>query len=175
MIDVLVANSGIAKFSPLAHTTEAIFDEVCSINFKGAYFTVQRALASLRDGASVILVASADVEKQGRPLTSIYAASKAAVRQMARNFSAELLPRRIRVNVLSPGLTETPILSRDVGLSTEVRDKIAAGIKNIVPVKRLGTPEEMAKAMLFLASSDSEFFLGAELVPDGGLSQISSS
>ncbi len=172
MIDVLVVNAGIAKFSPLTEFTEALFDEVCGINFKGAFFTVQRALPHLRDGASVILVGAADADKQGRPLASIYSATKAAVRSLARTLSAELLPRRIRVNVLSPGLTSTPILTRDIGLPGEVRDQIAQAITDKVPLGRLGTPEEMAWAMLFLASSDSAFFLGTELSPDGGLTQI---
>lgn len=174
-IDVLVANAGIAKFSPLAEFTETLFDEICDVNFKGVFFTVQRALPHLRDGASVILVGAADADKQGRPLTSIYSATKAAVRSLARALSAELLSRRIRVNVLSPGLTQTPILTRDIGLPGPVRDQIAQRISETVPIKRLGTPEEMAKAMLFLASSDSSFFLGTELAPDGGLTQIAPS
>jgi NAD(P)-dependent dehydrogenase (short-subunit alcohol dehydrogenase family) len=174
MIDVLVANAGIAKFAPLSEFTEELFDEICDINFKGVFFTVQKALPLLRDGASVILVGAADADKQGRPLTSLYSATKAAVRSLARTLSAELLSRRIRVNVLSPGLTQTSILTRDIGLTGSVRDKIAQGIIEKVPLKRLGTPEEMAKAMLFLASEDSAFFLGTELAPDGGLTQISS-
>ncbi|MCI0453469.1 MAG: SDR family oxidoreductase [Candidatus Dadabacteria bacterium] len=173
MIDVLVANAGIAKFATLAEFTEELFDEICDINFKGAFFTVQKALPYLRDGASVILVGAADADKLGRPLTSIYSATKAAVRSLARTLSAELLPRKIRVNVLSPGLTQTPILTRDIGLSADVRDKIAQAIIESVPLRRLGTPEEMAKAMLFLASEDSTFFLGTEIAPDGGLAQIS--
>ena len=171
-IDVLVANAGIAKFAPLAETPESLFDQISDINFKGAYFTVQKALPHLRDGASVILVGAADADKQGRPLTSIYTASKAAVRALARSFSAELLPRHIRVNVLSPGMTDTPIIHRSGGLPGATPEEIAASVTEIIPVKRRGTPEEMARAMLFLASDDSAYLLGAELAPDGGLCQV---
>ncbi|MCI0389904.1 MAG: SDR family oxidoreductase [Acidobacteria bacterium] len=170
--DVLVANAGIAKFAPVAQLPEELFDEICGVNFKGAFFTVQKALPYLRDGASVILVGAADADRQGRPLTSVYTATKAAVRAMARSFSAELLPRRIRVNVLSPGMTETPIITRSGGIPGVTPEEIAAAITQIIPVKRRGTPEEMAQAMLFLASDDSAYCLGAELVLDGGLTQV---
>lgn len=171
-IDVLVVNAGIAKFSPAAEFTESLFDEVCGVNFKGAFFTVQKALPLLRDGACIILVSSSGATLRGAPLTSVYAATKAAVRSLACTLSAELLPRRIRVNVLSPGLIETPILSRDIGLPGHLRDQIARSILEKAPMRRLGTTEEMAHAMLFLASGDSAFIVGSELVADGGLSQI---
>lgn len=171
-IDVLVANAGIAKFAPLPEFTEELFDEVCDINFKGAFFTVQRALPHLKDGASVILVGSADADKRGMPLQCIDSATKSAVRSMARTLSAELLPRGIRVNVLSPGMTDTPIMHRDAGVSSDFRDKLRHAITGMVPVKRRGTPEEMAKAMLYMASDQSSYVLGAELVVDGGFSQI---
>lgn len=171
-IDVLVANAGIAKFAPVDTLSEELFDEVCGVNFKGAFFTVQKALPHLRDGASVILVGAADADKQGRMLTSVYTATKAAVRALARSFSVELLPRRIRVNVLSPGMTDTPIITRAGGLPGATPEQIAAAITQLIPLKRRGTPEEMAKAMLFLASSDSAYFVGAELAPDGGLTQL---
>ena len=127
-VDVLVADAGIAKFAPVSDFSEALFDEVCDVNFKGAFFTVARALAHLRDGASVILVGSADADKQGRPLTSVYTATKSAVRALARSFSAELLPRRIRVNVMSPGMTETPIITRSGGIPGATPEEIAAVI-----------------------------------------------
>jgi NAD(P)-dependent dehydrogenase (short-subunit alcohol dehydrogenase family) len=171
-IDILVANAGIAKFAPLTDVTEALFDEVCGVNFKGAFFTVQKALPYLQDGASVILVGAADADKRGLPLQSIYSATKAAVRSLARTLSAELLPRRIRVNVLSPGMTDTPILTRDVGLSSDFRDALANAITGLVPVRWRGTPEEMARAMLYLAGADSQYVLGTELVVDGGFSQV---
>jgi NAD(P)-dependent dehydrogenase (short-subunit alcohol dehydrogenase family) len=171
-IDVLVANAGIAKFAPLADLTEELFDDVCDINFKGAFFTVQRALPYLKDGASVILVGSCDADKRGLPLQSIYNATKSAVRSLARTLSSELLPRRIRVNVLSPGMTDTAIMNRDVGGASESRDKLRDAITKMVPLKRRGTPEEMARAMLYLASDDSSYVLGTELVVDGGFSQV---
>lgn len=171
-IDVLVANAGIAKFAPIESLPEALFDEVSDINFKGAFFTVQKALPLLRDGASVILVGSADADKQGRMLTSIYTATKAGVRALARSLSVELLPQRIRVSVLSPGMIDTPIIAREGGPSGATPDEIAATITKIIPLKRRGTAGEMAKAMLFLASDDSTYCLGAELVADGGLTQL---
>lgn len=171
-IDVLVANAGIAKFAPLDDYPEALFDEVCDINFKGAFFTVVHALPFLKDGASVILVGASDADKQGRPMTGLYAATKSAVRALARGFSADLLARRIRVNVLSPGMTETPIITRSGGLPGATPEQIAAGITQLIPMKRRGFAEEMAKAALYFASDDSVYCVGAELVVDGGLSQL---
>ena len=171
-IDVLVANAGIAKFAPLADCPEELFDEVCDVNFKGAFFTVSRALPHLRDGASVILVGSADADKQGRPLTSIYTATKAAVRALARSMSSELLPRRIRVNVLSPGMTDTPIITRSGGIPGATPEEIATVITQSIPLKRRGTPKDMAGGMLFLASDASAYCLGSELMLDGGLTQV---
>jgi NAD(P)-dependent dehydrogenase (short-subunit alcohol dehydrogenase family) len=171
-IDVLVANAGIAKFAPVASLPEELFDELCDIHFKGAFFTVQKALPFLRDGASVILVGSADADKQGRMGTSIYSAAKAAVRSLARSFSVELLGRGIRVNVLSPGMTDTPIITREGGPPGTSPEQLAAMITKQIPLKRRGMPQEMAKAMVFLASDDSSYCLGVELVVDGGLTQL---
>lgn len=171
-VDVVVANAGIAKFLPLEHLTEELFDEVCGVNLKGAFFTVQKALPHLREGASVILMSSAGATTRGVPLTSVYNATKAALRSLARSFSAELLPRRIRVNTLTPGSTETPILTRDIGVSGEVRDQIAAGVVQQTPLKRRATPEEIAKGALFLACDDSAYCVGSNLVMDGGLTQL---
>jgi NAD(P)-dependent dehydrogenase (short-subunit alcohol dehydrogenase family) len=171
-IDILVANAGIAKFAPLEDYPESLFDEVCDINFKGAFFTVVRALPKLRDGASVILVGAADADKQGRPLTGLYSATKSAVRALARGLSADLMSRRIRVNVLSPGMTETPIISRSGGLPGATPEEIAQRITQLIPLKRRGLPAEMAKAALYLASDDSVYCLGSELMLDGGLSQL---
>jgi len=171
-IDVLVANSGIAKFAPVDALSEELFDELSGILFKGVFFTVQKALPHLREGASVILVGSCDGDKQGRMGTSIYTASKAAVRSLARSFSVELLARRIRVNVLSPGMTDTPIITRERGPAGATPEEIAAIITKAIPLRRRGTPEEMAKAMLFLASDDSSYCLGSELLVDGGLTQL---
>jgi NAD(P)-dependent dehydrogenase (short-subunit alcohol dehydrogenase family) len=171
-IDVLVANAGIAKFAPIDSFPEELFDELCDIHIKGTFYTVQKALPFLRDGASVILVGSADADKQGRVGTSIYTAAKAAVRSLARSMSVELLPRRIRVNVLSPGMTDTPIITREKAMAGPSPEQLAAIITKLIPQKRRGTPEEMAKAMLFLASDDSSYCLGIEIVADGGLTQL---
>ena len=171
-IDVLVANAGIAKFAPVGVLPEELFDELSDILFKGVFFTVQKALPHLRDGASIILVGSADADKQGRIGTSIYTAAKAAVRSLARSLSVELLSRHIRVNVLSPGMTETPIITREGGLAGTSPEEIAAIITRSIPLRRRGTPEEMAKAMLFLASDDSSYCLGSELLVDGGFTQL---
>ncbi len=169
-IDILVVNAGIARPAPLDLTDEALFDLTSDINFKGAFFTVQKAVPHLNDGASIILVTSAGNVK-GLPNFSVYVATKAAVRSLARSFSAELLPRGIRVNALSPGPIETPIFGR-MGLPEEAMDGIAAQMTEMIPLKRFGKPEEMAKAALFLASSDSSYVVGAELVADGGMSQL---
>jgi NAD(P)-dependent dehydrogenase (short-subunit alcohol dehydrogenase family) len=171
-IDVLVANAGIAKFAPIESFPEALFEELCDIHIKGTFYTVQKALPFLRDGSSVILVSSADADKQGRMGTSIYTAAKAAVRSLARSMSVELLTRRIRVNVMSPGMTDTPIITREKGTVGPSPEQLAAMITKLIPMKRRGTAEEMAKAMLFLASDDSTYCLGIELVADGGLTQL---
>jgi NAD(P)-dependent dehydrogenase (short-subunit alcohol dehydrogenase family) len=171
-IDVLFANAGIAKFAPMDVMPEALFDELSGILFKGVFFTVQKALPHMRDGSSIVLTGSADSDKQGRIGTSIYSAAKAAVRSLARSFSVELLPRRIRVNVLSPGMTDTPIITREGGMPGTTPEELAEIITQGIPLKRRGRPEEMAKAALFLASDDSTYCLGSELLADGGLSQL---
>ena len=169
-IDILVANAGVAKPAPLDLTDEALFDLTSDVNFKGAFFTVQKAVPHLNEGASIILTTSAGNVK-GLPNFSVYVATKAAVRSLARSFSAELLPRGIRVNALSPGPIETPIFGR-MGLPQEAVDGIAEQISAMTPIKRFGQPNEMAKAALFLASSDSSYVVGSELVADGGMSQL---
>jgi len=171
-IDVLVANAGIAKFAPVDVLSEELFDELSDILFKGVFFTVQKALPHLHDGASVILVGAGDSDKLGRVGPSVYLAAKAAIRSLARSLSAELLPRRIRVNVLGPGMTDTPIITREGGPPGLKPEDLAAAITKTIPLRRRGTPEEMAKAMLFLASDDSSYCLGSELLVDGGFSQI---
>ncbi len=165
-VDILVVNAGIAKPTPIEQLDEAAFDQMSNTNFKGAFFTVQRALPHLNDGASIILVTGYNNQK-GIPGYSVNSATKAALRSLARTFSAELLHRGIRVYALSPGAIETPILGK-LGLSEEILESIP----ETIPIKRIGTAEEMAKAALFLASKDSSYVVGAELVADGGRSQI---
>jgi len=163
-IDVLFVNAGVAQFAPVEETTEELFDHVMDINFKGAYFTVKKALPLLADGASVVLNTSV-VAHVGFPAASVYSASKAALLSLVRTLSADLAGRGIRVNAVSPGPVETPIFGR-LGLPEEAKQ----GFGEQVPLKRLGRPEEIAKAVLFLASSDSSFLVGTEIVADGGVS-----
>lgn len=169
-IDVLFVNAGIAQFAPLSEATAEHFDEVVGVNLKGAYFTIQKALPLLNDGASVILTTTS-VHRLGLPGTSVYAASKAAVRSLARTLSAELLGRGIRVNAIAPGPIETPILGR-LGLSPEAVNGLAQGLLGRVPVKRFGRPEDIAEAVLFLASPESAYIVGVEVNVDGGMSQL---
>jgi NAD(P)-dependent dehydrogenase (short-subunit alcohol dehydrogenase family) len=165
-IDVLVANAGIAKAGGIDATDEDTFDLISDVNFKGAYFTIQRALPYLNDGASLVIPGSA-VSYRGMPGMAAYAATKAAVRSLARSLAAELAPRGIRVNVLSPGPIETPIFGR-LGLAPKELDGMASQIQQQVLLSRFGRPDEMAKAALFLAAEDSSYVTGSDLVADGG-------
>ena len=169
-VDVLFINAGIGKFAPIETVTEEFFDAVMDVNFKGAYFTVQRALPLLNDGASIVLNTSINAHI-GMPNSSVYAASKAALLTLARTLSAELVGRGIRVNAVSPGPVATPIYDR-LGLQPEELDATAKNILGQIPMRRFGRPEEIAKTVLFLASSDSSFLLGTEVVADGGMSQL---
>jgi NAD(P)-dependent dehydrogenase (short-subunit alcohol dehydrogenase family) len=169
-IDVLFVNAGIGKFVPVEDVTEELFDSIMDVNFKGAYFTIQRALPLLSDDASIVLNASINAYI-GMPNSSVYAASKAALITLARTLSAELVGRGIRVNAISPGPITTPIFNR-LGLPPEALEETARNIKEQVPMKRFGRPEEIAKTALFLASSDSSFLLGTEIVADGGMSLL---
>ena len=169
-IDVLFANAGIAKFAPVSDVSEDAYDETFDINVKGVFFTVQKAIPFLNDNASVILNTSF-VNQAGVPTTSVYAASKAAVRSLARSISSELASRGIRVNVVSPGPISTPIYGK-LGLPREVVEAFAANIVSQVPLKRFGKPEEVAQTALFLASSASSYVTGVELNVDGGLGQV---
>jgi len=163
-IDIVFANAGIAEFAPLEKITEEHFDKLFDINVKGTLFTVQKALPLLNDGGSIILTGSIAGIK-GTPAFGVYGASKAAIRCFVRAWTVELKDRRIRSNVLSPGLTNTPILAE------QPQDAIAR-IVSTVPMGRMGEPEEIAKAALFLASDDSSFVTGIELFVDGGRAQI---
>lgn len=169
-IDILFVNAGIGAFAPLEHATEEHFDALFGVNVKGAYFTVQKALPLLAPGASVILTGSAN-GRVGMPGASVYSATKAALRSLARTLSADLGERGVRVNVLSPGPVHTPIYDR-LGLAAEALEATRAGIAAMVPLGRFGEPREIAEAAVFLASDESSYFVGAELVADGGLSQL---
>ncbi len=169
-IDVLFVNAGVAKFAPLADTPESVYDEQFDINAKGAYFTIQKAIPFLNDGASIILNTSV-VDSLGTPNASAYAATKAALRSFARTAAAELVGRGIRVNTVAPGPIVTPILGR-TGLPQEAIDDFAKGVLTKVPMKRFGQPEEVAGAVAFLASQDASYITGVEINVDGGMGQI---
>jgi len=167
-IDVLVVNAGNFLGAPLADFTEDLFDQ--TVNIKGAFFAVQRALPFLNDGASIVLTSTALNEK-GLGMAAAYSASKAAVRSLARSFSSELLSRNIRVNALSPGAIDTPLFARTGGSKEEV-DGAKSYFAAAAPAKRLGTVEEIAAGFLYLASDDSRYMIGGELVLDGGVKTL---
>jgi NAD(P)-dependent dehydrogenase (short-subunit alcohol dehydrogenase family) len=169
-IDVLVANAGMTPFAPATAVDEAMFDQISDINFKGAWFTVQKAIPVLNDGASVILVTSA-VNKRGFDNLSVYSAAKAAVRNMAQTFARELAPQNVRVNALSPGAIETPFFE-NAGLNEEQMQYMAGEFVKMIPMGRFGQADEIAKAALFLASDDSSYMTGSELDVDGGIGQL---
>jgi NAD(P)-dependent dehydrogenase (short-subunit alcohol dehydrogenase family) len=169
-LDVLFANAGIAKYAPIGEITEQIYDSIFDVNVKGVLFTVQKALPLLTDGASIILNASI-VASKGFSANSVYAATKAAVRSFARTWTTDLKNRRIRVNAISPGSTETPGFNELVG-SSETGQQRLKMLPAIVPMGRLGKPDEIAKAVLFLASDDSSYVTGVELFVDGGMAQV---
>jgi NAD(P)-dependent dehydrogenase (short-subunit alcohol dehydrogenase family) len=169
-IDVLFVNAGVSKFAPLADTSESVYDEQFDINIKGAYFTIQKALPLLNDGASIVLNTSVAGAK-GTAGLSAYSATKAALRSLARTAAAELVGRGIRVNAVAPGPIETPIFGR-TGLSKEAIDEFAKEIVAKVPMKRLGQPEEVAATVAFLASQDASYITGVEINVDGGMGQI---
>src|SRR3979411_2183554 len=169
-LDIVFANAGIAKYGPFGKITEELYDQIFSINVKGLVFTVQKALPLLPDGASIILNASI-VASKGLAANSVYSATKAAVRSFARTWTTDLKARRIRVNAVSPGSTDTPGLS-NLFASGEAGQQRLKMISNTVPLGRLGRPDEIAKAVVFLASDDSSYITGTELFVDGGFAQV---
>ncbi len=169
-IDVLLANAGGGEFMPLVEVTEDHYDRTFSTNVKGTLFTVQKALPLLRDGASVILTGST-TGSTGGPSFSVYSASKAAIRNFARSWIQDLASRRIRVNVLVPGATSTPGL-RGLTHTEEQNRAFVAALEAAAPLGRMGSPDEIANAALFLASDESSFVNGSELFADGGSAQI---
>lgn len=169
-VDILFANAGIAWFAPIDQVDEAFFDAHFNTNVKGLFFTIQKLLPIFNDGGSIVLNASAVVHK-GFENGSVYSATKGAVRNFARTISTDLAPRGIRVNVVSPGPIETPIYTK-MGMTDEQLAGMAEGFAAMVPMKRFGASEEVAKAVLFLASDDSSYVLGEEILVDGGIATI---
>ena len=169
-LDILFANAGAAKYAALGSITEELYNLIFDINVKGVLFTVQKALPLMPDGAAIVLNASIVGSKE-LASNSVYSATKAAVRSFARTWTTDLKPRRIRVNAISPGSVDTPGFS-DLIASSETGQQRLKMLTTIVPMGRLGKPEEIARAVVFLASDDASFITGAELFVDGGFAQV---
>lgn len=168
-VDVLFINAGVGQFAPIEHMTEATFDYNMDVNFKGAYFSIQAVLPLMGEGGSIILNTSVNAH-MGMAGASAYGASKAALISLARNLSAELLPRRIRVNAVSPGPVVTPMHSaQKLGVSDDQLAQMGQHIAGLVPLGRFGQVEEIARTIVFFASDESSFILGSELIADGGM------
>jgi NAD(P)-dependent dehydrogenase (short-subunit alcohol dehydrogenase family) len=169
-LDILLANAGLGEIAPLGAITEAQYDKTFGVNVKGTLFTVQKGLALMARGGSIILTGST-AGSTGSPGFSVYSATKAAIRNFARCWALDLKERGVRVNVLSPGPVATPGL-RGLGGSAEQQQALEAGLIALTPLGRLGEPEETAAVALFLASDDSSFMTGSEVFADGGLAQV---
>ncbi len=169
-IDIVFANAGVGAFAPVDKVDEKMFDWMFSINVKGLFFTVQKALPLMPDGGAILLNASV-ASKKGTPGASVYSGTKAAVRSFGRTLANELTPRRIRVNTISPGPVDTPIFDKS-GLPLEVKEELLKGMTQQVGLKRIGKPEEIAAAALFLVSDDASYVVGTELFVDGGLAEF---
>ncbi len=169
-LDILIANAAIAQPAPFSHVSEALFDETIGINFKGVFFTIQKALPLMQEGGSIIVTTSIS-NQMGAPNFSVYAACKAALRSLVQTLSQELIVQGIRVNAVSPGPTDTPGFGR-WGVPQEVVEAAREQFTQKSPLKRFGTPEEIAQAVLFLVSADASYIVGHELVVDGGVSLV---
>ena len=169
-LDILFVNAGIAHAAPFEFVTEQQFDSMVTTDFKGAFFNIQKALPLLTKNSSIIVTTSI-TNQMGTPNLSIYAACKAALRSLVQSLGLELIGRGIRINAISPGPITTPMYGR-LGLPNEVEKGLKAEITNKSPIKRFGTPEEVAKAALFLATDDSSYIVGDEIVVDGGMSLL---
>ena len=169
-LDIVFANAGQAKFVPISDVTEQLYNQIFDTNVKGVLFTIQKALPLIPDGGSIILNASV-VSTKGLPAASVYSATKAAVRSFARSWTTDLKDRGIRVNAISPGPIETPIFD-GYGESDQERNDLKKQFASLVPLGRMGQPDEIAKAAAFLASSDASYVAGVELFVDVGLGQV---
>jgi NAD(P)-dependent dehydrogenase (short-subunit alcohol dehydrogenase family) len=169
-LDAVFINAGLAKFAPLESVDDALWDDTFNVNVKGAFFAIQALSPLLNTGAAIILNGSINAHI-GMPNSSVYAASKAALISLAKTLSGELLARGIRVNVVSPGPVTTPLYGK-LGVPADQLDALAAGIQAQVPLKRFGTPDEVASAVVYLSSPEAAFIVGTELIVDGGMSQL---
>jgi NAD(P)-dependent dehydrogenase (short-subunit alcohol dehydrogenase family) len=169
-IDVVVANAGAGTIGTVATTSEADYDQAMDLNLKSVYFTVQKALPYMNDGGSVILIGS-NAAHRAYPSFTLYGAAKAAVIFFAKGFSNDLLDRKIRANVITPGTTDTPAFEKFV--PAEQLEAVKTHFASVMPVGRIGQPADIGKAAVFLASDDSSFMLGAELLVDGGMTYLS--
>jgi len=170
-LDIVFANAGTGSFAPLGQISEEHFDKQFGVNVKGLLFTVQKALPLLQEGASIVLNASI-VSATGSPAFSVYSATKAAVRSFARTWSVDLKQHKVRVNAISPGIIPTPGYNTSLGMTQDEVDQYVQSSLGDIPLGRPGTADEIAKAVLFLASDDSSYVTGIELFVDGGLAQI---
>ena len=170
-IDILFANAGVGELVPLGEITEAHFDKTFGINVKGLLFSVQKALPLFQDGGGSIILNASIASSKGAEALSVYSATKAAIRSFARTWTVELKHRKIRVNAISPGPIDTPGFN-GLALSEEQIEQFKTSIVSTVPMGRMGSPDEVAKAVSFLASDDSSYVTGIELFVDGGMAQI---
>jgi NAD(P)-dependent dehydrogenase (short-subunit alcohol dehydrogenase family) len=170
-IDILVINAGVYSIVPFESVSESSYDSSMNINVKGVFFTLQKFVPLLNEGASVILISSVGAYSAPASAHSVYSATKAAINSLVRSISFELAPKGIRVNAVCPGPTETPIFGK-VGLPQEALQQMAGAIQNKIPVKRFGAPSDIAKLISFISSEDGSFITGSEYVIDGGISSV---
>ncbi len=171
LIDVLFVNAGIGGFAPVAEVSPELWDQLHGVNLRGCFFACQAALPHLQDGGSIVVTGSIG-SVLAVPGNAAYASAKAGLRAVVRILATELLPRRIRVNMVSPGPTETPLINRNPGMSADAVDHLRQQMIAAVPMHRMGEPEEVARAVLFLASSEASFITGADLFVDGGCVEL---
>lgn len=169
-LDIAFVNAGIAHFLPLDAVDEAFFDAQFNLNVRGAYFTMQQAASIMSDGGAIVLTSSVAGVK-GLAGASVYSATKAALRSFGRTFATELAPRGIRVNTVSPGPIETPIFGK-MGLPAEIAAQVGEQMRSMPALKRFGSADEVARTVLFLASADSSYVTGVDLLVDGGIGEL---
>jgi NAD(P)-dependent dehydrogenase (short-subunit alcohol dehydrogenase family) len=170
-IDVLFVNAGVGAFAPVREVTRELWDQIHDVNLRGCFFAMQRALPLMGRGGSIVVTGSIG-SLAGVPGNAVYAASKAGLRAVVRIFATELVSEGIRVNMVSPGPTETPLINRNVGMDAAAVENLRQIMISVVPMKRMGDPEEVAKPVLFLASDEASFITGVDLFVDGGCLEL---